>query len=285
MYKNKYDMAQVHKFGSDNLDVNALVTDYGSEGYIVSKASKYYTLWKYAATEACGVWLISGVFVRNLGLVLKNGMEDLMFVEGWRGTKVHITGRGNEDPTFTFTNTLPEVNVHDRFTFNPLRGERISDCNDADVLCWKYNKGAYTDNFEKDLIYRQAISLGTIDVNGYLASPATQRKDWFKEGMVLREAILRGEPFVLHCDHCPVTRKAGFETFVFNTYHVETYYGSSTYLVDNNGKNKRVRNRDIRVLGWERATMEVGTGDYDEYGYEKTCAKEVMKVTKWEFVA
>lgn len=176
----------------------------------------------------------------------------------------------------------PEDVDTDRFSRNPRFDEKISTCNDVNILCWKWNKKVVSEfrpqfvtDGELANIKARALELGSIELEGWLYSPDKQEEDWFKEKMATRVAVENGEAIV--CTPAYNITVDGFlkingNLFYFeHQYYYGTYYGPEhSFPLDNKGKAKQVRNKKISINSYEKVVEENGNSYY--------------KVLDWNFV-
>ena len=172
-----------------------------------------------------------------------------------------------------------------KFSRQPEYNVSINWCNDANILCWKFNKGA-VNKFRPQVVVdaeianikTRAIELGSIEIDGILYSPDKQNEDWFKEKMAARKNVTAGTSIEFTPNHNLTTD--GFLLyngldFKFDyKYYPATYYGPEhAFPIDRKGKAKQIKNRKIRINTYEKVTEENNGKSFTYY-----------KVLDWELV-
>jgi hypothetical protein len=166
------------------------------------------------------------------------------------------------------------------FSRNPSVNTRIDQCNDCNVLCWKYNnkersinsaRPQFVNDGELENIKARAIELGAVEYNNRLYSPDKQHEDWFIEMVSFSKNIENNEPIII-----TPTRNISVEGWLWinnhnfyfeHQYYYGTYYGPEhSFPIDSKGKAKQIKNHKIEITSYEK------TGD-NEY-----------KVISWKFV-
>lgn len=323
---------------SVSIDLENLRSQFGNEGKIVGFANKFYTIWTYQIIEDAenGKLCFEAYFNHNLGA--NNPFEGVLpFCESLKGNKtikfissfqsgLNLTPqefkaqffskglcKGNKISECTDTEMLcwkfnhnsvdlkhsfaqaELVNIknralelgcqciegniytekqlsHNYFSLTPNEDEKISECTDVNLLCWKFNKKAidtinqpeFLQNGELESIKNRALELGAMFFNNYLYRPDTVAESWFQENLSIREKLEKCEPFEktmntnLNSDgYCNI----GFEDFYFENhkYYRGTYYAPAYCLpVDSKGKAKRIKGNTIQVISYQAHTDETG---------------------------
>ena len=171
------------------------------------------------------------------------------------------------------------------FSRNPFFGANIFTFEDANILCWKFNKKAVSE-FRPESIVKQelanirirALELGSIEIDNVLYSPDKQKEDWFKEKMAAKVNVEANTAIEFTPTHNISVE--GFITFSglefkFDCrYYPGTYYGPEhSFPIDRKGKAKQIKNRKIRINSYEKVTET-----------ENGCTFTYYKVIDWEFV-
>lgn len=147
------------------------------------------------------------------------------------------------------------------FSRTPMLHDKIAECNDLSLLCWKYNNKAVDDSrpneiVEKELenIKNRALELGAIYLNDWFYDI---NKDFVKQSLEMIEKINNNEILTINSEsnlNSIGDLKQGIIRFNFDyKYYPATYYGPEYYLpVDKKGKGKRIKNKTIEIISYEK---------------------------------
>lgn len=155
----------------------------------------------------------------------------------------------------------PEKLNGDIFSKNPCIYNKISECTDLSLLCWKYNNKAVDDSrpqqaidSELENIKNRAIELGAVYLNDLFYDI---NKDFVKQSLENLSILSTKKPFTIKANSnlsWNGTLKIGLIEFEFDyKYYPSTYYGPEYYLpVDKKGKGKRIKGKEIEIISYEK---------------------------------
>lgn len=198
---------------------------------------------------------------------------------------INIKNRAIELGAFQFNDFLFDEDPTAKFSNNPQRGDLISECNDCDLLVWKFNHDAINYynrldcvcNGELTNIKNRAVELGAVELSGRLYSPKHQQEEWFVENINIKSCIENGQSFEANVKTNISVEgyiSMGFNQFLFEKiqYHRENYYCPFEHSmpIDNKGKAKRIKGKKILINKYEEMIDEQG--------------RKIYKITDWEVV-
>ena len=179
---------------SSSFDLVDLLNNFGSEGFIVGFANKFFTLWSYQIVEDLEnhQLALNAYFVHNLGA--KNPYDETVpFCASLKGKEMHITQSAEQKKSLLIQRQEFKAQ---HFSKYPCFKEEIAACQDASLLCWKFNhsavdwsKDSQVAELEMINIKNQAIRLGCIVrwERLYQNEPATHFSKMPRKGELISE--------------------------------------------------------------------------------------------------
>lgn len=226
-----------------------LVNDFG---FVVGKADKRYTLWKYSReSDNKGVYLnLSYMHVlspkrhkveqRFPGVYI---CEELRGLTGSsKSARIQVSRPPQAPKTLADYESLP---------FGQFKGIPFREVSDASYWCWLANKSCFwqVENVEIDfrpVVEERCQELGCYKMFGRWYAPASsQDRPWVCVARDILPKIERGEEFAFIPDANRLSYWYGIDICFKpeDTYEFYTYYGCGHYLVITDKKGRRVNKR------------------------------------------
>lgn len=241
-----------------------------SEGYVIGKASKRYTLWSYQYEVEGNSRMLKLHYIHNLS------SDRNKVLQRWPNTTIWESLRGATSYSLTVpssshssSSTPSEVKPpktwmdFDIIPFGKYKGTSIKDVTDCGYWCWMANKtqeGDYMtidgeDVYFKPLFEKMAQETGGQKMFGKWMS--NEDTPYLNNVRNIYKAVQTGEPFSFIADKndcsffygCPIIFKPE------DTYSFYTYYGGGRFLVvtdkKGNRKNKRTNGKTIEITSYK----------------------------------
>lgn len=246
---------------SSSFDLADLLNNFGSDGFIVGFANKFFTLWSYQIVEDLEnhQLTLNAYFVRNLGA--NNPYDETVpFCASLKGKELHLTQSAEQKKSMMIQRQEFKAQ---RFSKSPSFGEEISACEDASLLCWKFNNGAV--NWNKD---RQVAELEMVNI----------KNQAIRLGCIARWNRLYQEEPAIHFSNMPAKGEliaecedAGLLCWKYNNRAVNNYF-----TIPAEEQEQELENIKTRAI--ELGSVEIAGKLYSPDKQQQTWFKDAMEI-------
>ena len=218
---------------------------------VIGFANKFYTLWdvtsKVVESKYSKDTLVTNAYIKNISMDIDK-VKEL-----YPGVEIDESLRGHSC-TFEYIKEQKEINT-DKFSFGKYEGKLISECTDKNYLCWLFDN---CDGERKQNVEARLAELGFVVKDDIIFT----QEELVKQEQIKRMLSNKEEIEILFnrnlsiesdsSDKCyGVYRNEDGILFKFNDVKINYYNGFEYGLPLVNGKDKRIKNKTIKIKDYK----------------------------------